>query len=96
MAVFQIDTTELLSKSQNVEATLGRIQSDVNMMEGQLRQLQETWKGSAAVAFQDVLTQWRSAQVQVEQSLASVRQAMASASAQYEETESANTRVFGR
>ncbi|WP_146340809.1 MULTISPECIES: WXG100 family type VII secretion target [Nesterenkonia] len=96
MAVFQIDTSDLLAKSQNVEATLGRIQSDVNMMEGQLRQLQETWKGSAAVAFQDVLTQWRSTQAQVEQSLASVRQAMASASSHYEETESANTRIFGR
>lgn len=96
MAVFQIDTSDLLAKSQNVEATLGRIQSDVNMMEGQLRQLQETWKGSAAGAFQEVLTQWRSTQAQVEQSLASVRQAMASASSQYEETESANTRIFGR
>ena len=95
MAVFQIDTADLAAKAGTVEATLSRIQSDVNSMEGQLRQLQETWKGSASTAFQDVLTQWRSTQVQVEQSLASVRQAMASASSQYEETESANTRMFG-
>ena len=66
------------------------------MMEGQLRQLQDTWRGSASVAFQDVLTQWRSTQLQVEQSLASVRQAMAAASQQYEQTETANTRIFGR
>ncbi|WP_022873605.1 WXG100 family type VII secretion target [Nesterenkonia alba] len=96
MAVFQIDTGDLLAKSQNVEATLSRIQSDVNSMEAQLRQLQETWKGSASVAFQDVLTQWRATQAQVEQSLASVRQAMAAASSQYEETEMANTRMFGQ
>lgn len=96
MAILQIDTAELLAKSQTVEATLGRIQTDVSSMESQLRQLQESWKGSASAAFQDVLTQWRSTQVQVEQSLASVRQAMASASSQYEETESANTRMFGR
>ncbi|PRZ13725.1 WXG100 family type VII secretion target [Nesterenkonia sandarakina] len=95
MAILQIDTAELLAKSQTVEATLGRIQTDVSSMESQLRQLQESWKGSASAAFQDVLTQWRSTQVQVEQSLASVRQAMASASSQYEETESANTRMFG-
>ncbi|GAA1105843.1 MULTISPECIES: WXG100 family type VII secretion target [Nesterenkonia] len=95
MALLQIDTAELLAKSQTVEATLGRIQSDVSSMESQLRQLQDSWKGSASTAFQEVLTQWRATQVQVEQSLASVRQAMASASSQYEETESANTRMFG-
>lgn len=95
MALLQIDTAELLAKSQTVEATLGRIQSDVSSMESQLRQLQDSWKGSASTAFQEVLTQWRATQAQVEQSLASVRQAMASASSQYEETESANTRMFG-
>ncbi|GAA1182944.1 MULTISPECIES: WXG100 family type VII secretion target [Nesterenkonia] len=96
MAVLQIDTMDLMAKSQTVESTLTRIQTDVNSMESQLRQLQESWKGSASTAFQEVLTQWRSTQLQVEQSLASVRQAMASASSQYEETESANTRMFGR
>lgn len=96
MAIFQIDTGDLMAKSGTVEATLSRIQSDVNSMEGQLRQLQETWKGSAALAFQDVLTQWRATQVQVEQSLASVRQAMAAASTHYEEVESTNTRIFAR
>ena len=95
MAVFQIDTADLSAKAGAVEATLTRIQSDVNSMEGQLRQLQETWKGSASTAFQDVLTQWRSTQVQVEQSLASVRQAMAMASQQYEDTELSNARIFG-
>lgn len=96
MAIFQIDTADLAAKAGTVEATLSRIQSDVSSMEGQLRQLQETWKGSAALAFQDVLTQWRATQVQVEQSLGSVRQAMATASMQYEETEQATTRMFGR
>lgn len=96
MAVFQIDTGDLMSKSTTVESTLSRIQSDVGAMEGQLRQLQETWKGSASFAFQDVLTEWRSTQAKVEQALASVRQAMSAASSQYEETEQANTRMFGR
>lgn len=96
MAIFQIDTADLAAKAGTVEATLSRIQADVSSMEGQLRQLQDTWKGSASGAFQEVLTQWRSTQVQVEQSLASVRQAMAAASSQYEETELATTRMFGR
>lgn len=96
MAVFQIDTGDLTAKAGTVEATLGRIQSDVSSMEGQLRQLQETWKGSASGAFQDVLTQWRSTQVQVEQALSSVRQAMALASQQYEDTELTNAKMFGR
>lgn len=96
MAILQIDTADLMAKSQSVESTLTRIQTDVNSMEAQLRQLQESWKGSASTAFQEVLTQWRGTQAQVEQSLASVRQAMAAASTQYEDTESANTRMFGR
>lgn len=96
MAIFQIDTGDLLAKSGTVEATISRIQADVNAMEGQLRQLQDTWKGSASIAFQDVLTQWRATQVQVEQSLASVRQAMAAASTHYEDTEMANTKMFGK
>lgn len=96
MAFLQIDTADLMAKSQTVEATLGRIQTDVNSMETQLRQLQDSWKGSAGGAFQEVLTQWRSTQAQVEQSLASVRQAMAQASTQYEDTESAATAMFAR
>ena len=96
MAIFQIDTGDLMAKSGTVEATLSRIQSDVNSMEGQLRQLQETWKGSASGAFQEVLTQWRATQLQVEQSLASVHQAMAAASTHYEDTELANAKMFGR
>lgn len=96
MAYLQIDTADLMAKSQTVEATLGRIQTDVNSMEVQLRQLQESWKGAAGGAFQEVLTQWRSTQAQVEQSLASVRQAMAQASTQYEETENAAAAMFAR
>lgn len=96
MAILQIDTADLLAKSQTVESTLARIQTDVSSMEAQLRQLQESWKGSASTAFQEVLTQWRGTQAQVEQSLASVRQAMAMASQQYEDTEQANAQIFGR
>ncbi len=96
MAFLQIDTADLMAKSQTVEATLGRIQNDVNSMETQLRQLQESWKGAAGGAFQEVLTQWRATQAQVEQSLLSVRQAMAQASSQYEETENAATAMFAR
>ncbi len=49
MAFLQIDTADLMAKSQTVEATLGRIQTDVNSMETQLRQLQDSWKGAAGV-----------------------------------------------
>lgn len=96
MSVFQIDTSDLLSKSQAVESTITRIQTDVGSMEMQLRQLQDSWKGSASLAFQDVITQWKATQVQVEQSLSSIRQAMAAASIQYDEAETANTQLFGR
>ena len=94
MAILQIDTADLMAKSQSVESTLTRIQTDVNSMEAQLRQLQESWKGSASTAFQEVLTQWRGTQQQVRASLDSIGQVLGAAGSQYAEAEANATRMF--
>ena len=90
MALVQIDTEDLMAKSQSVEASIGRLQTEVNAMEANLRQLQDTWRGQAADNFQTVLTEWRATQARVEESLAS----MGHAAQQYLEAETANASMF--
>lgn len=94
MALVQIDTEDLMAKSQSVEASIGRLQSEVNSMESLLRQLQDTWRGQASANFQTVLTEWRGTQARVEESLVSIRGAMSQAAQQYMDTESANAAMF--
>ena len=50
-------------------------------------QLQASWTGSAAVAFQTVVDQWRVTQRQVEDSLAGINAALAAAGRQYADAE---------
>ncbi|MDO5634527.1 MAG: WXG100 family type VII secretion target [Micrococcus sp.] len=94
MSIVQIDINDLQAKGTAVEATIGRLQSEVNTMESQLRQLQDTWRGQASTNFQGVLTEWRATQARVEESLAGIRRAMAQAAVQYTEAEQANASMF--
>lgn len=94
MALFQIDTEELLAKSQAVEGTIGRLQTEVNTMDGQLRQLNDSWRGQASANFQSIISEWRATQTRVEESLRSIRQAMNHAASQYQQTEQANAAMF--
>lgn len=52
-------------------------------MMSQLIQLQGTWTGSASVAVHTVVEQWRATQRQVEESLAGINTALATAGRQY-------------
>ncbi|HEY4536066.1 MAG TPA: WXG100 family type VII secretion target [Enteractinococcus sp.] len=94
MARIQIDVQELFAKASNVQSTADRIQSEVNTMDAALRQLQESWVGQAAANFQTVVTEWRTTQQRVEESLRSIREAMQHAGQQYEATEQANAAMF--
>src|SRR5699024_1226268 len=89
MARIQIDVQELFAKASNVQATADRIQTEVTTMDAALRQLQESWVGQASSNFQAVVTDWRSTQQRVEESLRSIREAMHHAGQQYEATEQA-------
>ncbi|GAA1115966.1 WXG100 family type VII secretion target [Citricoccus alkalitolerans] len=94
MALVQIDTEDLIAKSQAVESSIGRLQTEVNAMEANLRQLQDTWRGQAANNFQAILTEWRATQSRVEESLVSIRGAMTHAAQQYLDAETANASMF--
>jgi early secretory antigenic target protein ESAT-6 len=96
MTRYQVDSEAVISATGAVRASIGRIQSEVAALHGQLTQLQGSWSGSAATAFSSVVTDWRGTQQRVEESLAAINHALTQAGQQYAEIEAANTRLFAR
>jgi early secretory antigenic target protein ESAT-6 len=96
MSSYHVDATQVVAATQTVKGTIGRIQSEVSSLLGQLSGLQASWSGQAATAFQGAVADWRETQLRVEQSLDSLNQALGVAATQYAEAEQANARLFLR
>ncbi|WP_308799069.1 WXG100 family type VII secretion target [Agromyces silvae] len=94
MTSYQVDSEQLQSATQGARATMERIRADVGGLMAQLTGLQSSWSGQASTAFQTAAAQWRATQLQVEQSLESLNQALSVSAAQYLEVEHANARLF--
>ncbi|HEV7948256.1 MAG TPA: WXG100 family type VII secretion target [Glaciihabitans sp.] len=96
MTRYQVDSEAVLSATGSVRATIGRLQAEVSGLHGQLLNLQGSWSGHAASAFQSVVAEWTATQQRVEENLAAINQALTFAAQQYAEIESANARLFQR
>ena len=96
MTRYQVDSDEVLGVSSAVRGSISRIQSEVGALHGQLVNLQSSWTGPAAAAFQSLATEWRGTQQRVEENLAAINQALATAGHQYADAEASNARMFGR
>ncbi len=96
MTRYQVDSEAVLSATGAVRNSISRIQAEVAGLHGQLTNLQGSWTGQAATAFNGVVTDWKATQQRVEESLAAINQSLAQAGQQYAEIENANTRLFGR
>jgi len=59
-----------------------------------LTDLQTVWRGGASTAFAGVMTQWQSAQHQVEDALKSVQGALGQAAQTYQTAEEQASRLF--
>ena len=94
MSRYVVDSDAIDSARAAAHATVGRIQTDVAALHAQLQSLQDSWSGGASAAFQGVATDWRSTQTRVEESLRQITLALQTASQQYADVESANTRLF--
>lgn len=94
MTRYTVDSDAVSSAAAAITGTVSRLQSEVAALHGQLEALQGVWTGSAAVAFQGVVQQWRTTQTSVEQVLASIDRALRVAGQQYVDTEVANARLF--
>jgi 6 kDa early secretory antigenic target len=94
MTSYQVDSEAVMTATGAIKATIGRVQAEVGSLHGQLTNLQGSWTGQAATAFQGVVTDWRGTQQRVEESLASISEALNVAGQQYAEIEQANMRLF--
>lgn len=96
MTRYQVDSEAVISATGAVRNSISRIQSEVSGLHGQLTNLQGSWTGQAATAFQTVVTDWKATQVRVEESMAAINQALSQAGQQYAEIEANNARLFSR
>ncbi|WP_210507157.1 WXG100 family type VII secretion target [Naasia sp. SYSU D00057] len=95
MPRFTVDSEAVFAAQSAVSATIPRVQADVAALLAQLHALQDSWGGSAAVAFQGVVTEWQATQQRVEESLVAINEALGAAGRQYLEVEESNARMFG-
>jgi 6 kDa early secretory antigenic target len=94
MAVFSVDSDAVLSATSAMRGAMERIHADTASMLALLTQLQGSWTGSASVAFQSALDQWRATQHQVDEALTSINGALAVAGTQYANAEAATVSLF--
>ncbi len=94
MTFFSVDSERISAANSTIQATITRLQAEVNNLHGQLGALQDSWQGVAATSFQELLSRWRVSSDSVEQSLGQIGQALAMAASQYQEIEQANQRLF--
>lgn len=96
MTRYQIDSEAVAAATASVQAAASRIQADVSGLHGRLIDLQGSWTGQAATAFQAVVADWSATQRRVEESLQLLNTGLARAGQHYAEIEVQNTRMFAR
>ncbi|MER7796229.1 WXG100 family type VII secretion target [Microbacterium sp. NPDC096154] len=94
MAIFSVDTDAVLSANGQALATAERLRLETATLTGQLAQLEASWTGGGAGAFQASLAQWKAAQQAVEQALDGLGRALGAAGAQYAEAERLTAGMF--
>lgn len=94
MTAYSVDADQLFSATTAVRGTADRLQTETTAMLAQLTQLQSSWTGNAAIAFQGVVDRWRAAQRQVEESLREINGALATAGQQYADAEQLTAGLF--
>lgn len=96
MTRYQVDSEAVAAATSSVQAAASRIQSDVSGLHAQLLDLQSSWTGQAAAAFQAVVADWTATQRRVEESLHLINTGLAQAGQHYADIEHQNARLFSR
>lgn len=94
MVQFNVDSSMVAQGALSARRHGEAIRNEVASMTALLGQLEGTWRGGAAMAFQDALAQWRVTQQQVESALGALATALNTAAQQYADVEGANLRMF--
>ena len=94
MSIFRVDSEQVLAANQNIQATISKLQSEVELLHTQLQSLEGSWQGAAATSFQELVKRWRVTANGVDQQLGEIGRALTHAATQYQEIEEANLRLF--
>ncbi|MEN9752424.1 MAG: hypothetical protein RL670_115 [Actinomycetota bacterium] len=94
MAQFQVDSELVLVANSQVQATITKLQTEIETLHGQLTTLQDSWRGIAAESFQQLAMRWRTTATAVEHQLVEIGVALSTAASAYAEAEFANQRLF--
>lgn len=94
MPMFHVDSDAVSTASAQAQQSIARIQSEVTALHAQLTNLQSSWSGSAATAFQAVVSEWHLTAQRVDESLTSINHALSLAAQHYMDIEQATARMF--
>ncbi len=94
MTNFSVDSEQIAAANTNIQASIGRVQHEVDSLHSQLQALRASWQGMAATSFHELVDKWRATAALVDGQLGQLGQALALAAHQYAETEAATLRLF--
>lgn len=94
MTSYHVDSDAVIGTTGAVHASIGRIQAEVAGLHGHLTNLQGSWGGQAASAFQSSVAEWLVTEQRVQEVLTALNQSLSHAGQQYAEIEQANLRLF--
>jgi WXG100 family type VII secretion target len=94
MTQIQVDSEQVLAANSTIQATIAKVQAEVDGLHSQLVRLQEVWRGSAANSFQELVGRWKVTATTVDTQLGELGNALRVAAAQYSDIEAANQRLF--
>ena len=94
MTQFQVDSDAVAHATTTVQASVHRIQGEVAALRSQLLDLQASWSGPAATAFQSTVDAWHQTQLRIEENLSSMSASLGAAARHYAEMEVATARLF--
>lgn len=96
MSSFSVTPEELAACANQLQSGAQQIQDINNQLEARVQQVAGVWTGQAHARFQDVYTQWKTAQTNLQQSLAQLAQMTQQASVTYADTEQQIAGSFNR
>ena len=94
--LYHVDAAEVSAAASGAQASAETIRGEVAALIARLEGLQGSWQGGAATAFSGMLTQWRTAQAQLEVALDGMGTGLAQAASQYDAAEQSAARLFAR
>ncbi len=96
MTSFHVDASALDGAAAHIARTIDSLHTDIASLTAQLRGLDGSWSGPAALAFAGVVTEWTTASDRVTESLSAIGTALRNIHALYVEAEETNVRLLGR